>query len=140
MATPEQIRRRVEETDLARSARRAAAAQQVGELAGHRAAILAQLAEVERALGEVVADARDVIDVDELATFTDLKPSDLTGWLAGHKPGRGRRRKAATTGAQGDVPTPSGSRSAAPERSRDSGEGSAAGGTDTSDQPIVRAS
>ncbi|WP_146175170.1 hypothetical protein [Umezawaea tangerina] len=96
MATPEEIRQRVQEIDIARSARRAAAAQQVGELAGHRASIVAQLAVVERELGEVVADAQDVIDVDELAAFTDLKPSDLTGWLEGRKATRGRRKKTTT--------------------------------------------
>lgn len=138
MATSEEIRQRVEKADTARSARRAAAAQQVGELARRQAEIVARLAEVERELGEVVARAQDVIDVDELAAFTDLKPSDLTGWLAGHKPGRGRRRKAATTGAQGDVPSSSGSRAPAPEQRH--GDGSAAARTDTSEPPVARAS
>jgi hypothetical protein len=141
MATPEEIRQRVEEADTARSARRAAAAQQVGELARRRAEIVAQLAEVERELGEVVADAQDVIDVDELAGFTDLKTSDLTGWLAGHKPSRGKRRKATTTtGAHGDSPTPSGSRTSASEQRRSSDDGSVAAGTDTSEPPVARAS
>lgn len=141
MATPEEIRQRVEEADTARSARRAAAAQQVGELAGRRAEIVAQLAEVERELGEVVAGAQDVIDVDELAAFTDLKPSDLTGWLAGHKPSRGKRRKATTTtGARGDVPSSSGSTTQAPEQRRSSGDGPVAARTDTSEPPVARAS
>lgn len=141
MATPEEIRQRVEEADTARSARRAAAAQQVGELAQRRAAIVAQLAEVERELGEVVADAQDVIDVDELAAFTDLKPSDLTGWLAGRKPSRGKRRKATTTtGALGDSPTPSGATPPASEQRRSSRDGSVAAGTDTSEPPVARAS
>ncbi|MBW4717365.1 hypothetical protein [Saccharothrix obliqua] len=93
MATPEEIRHRIEQADTARSARRAAAAQQIGELAQHRATILDQLDNVERALGDVLASAQDVIDVDELAEFTDLKPADLTTWLAGRKTGRGKRRK-----------------------------------------------
>ncbi len=130
MATPEEIRRRVEQADTIRSARRAAAAQQIGELAGRRAAIAEQLAEVERELGDVVADAQDVIDVDELAAFTDLKPSDLTGWLAGRKPGRGKRRKAATaTGAPSDTRSISGPRTPAPEQSSDSREASTAART-----------
>ncbi|XVS62058.1 hypothetical protein ACQPYE_27825 [Actinosynnema sp. CA-299493] len=103
MATPEEIRRRVEQTDTARSARRAAAAQQVGELAQRRAAVLDQLEDVERELGDVLAEAQDVIGVDELAEFTDLKPADLTAWLAGRKPGRGKRKKpTGTSSAQGD--------------------------------------
>ncbi|PWK84504.1 hypothetical protein C8D88_108119 [Lentzea atacamensis] len=141
MATPEEIRQRVEEADTARSARRAAAAQQVGELAQRRAEIVAQLAEVERELGEVVAGAQDVIDVDELAAFTDLKPSDLTGWLAGHKPNRGKRRKATTTtGAHADSLTPSGARTSASEQRRSSDDGSVAAGTDTPEPPVARAS
>jgi hypothetical protein len=141
MATPEEIRQRIEQADTARSARRAAAAQQVGELAGRRAEIVAQLAEVERELGEVVAGAQDVIDVDELAAFTDLKPSDLNAWLAGRKPSRGKRRKAATTtGAQADSLTPSGSSAPASEHRRSSDDGSVAARTGTSEAPVARAS
>ncbi|MFT7837735.1 hypothetical protein Q5530_16495 [Saccharothrix sp. BKS2] len=99
MATPEEIRRRVETADTARSTRRAAAAQRVGELARRRAAVVDQLEQVERELGDVLADAQDVIDLDELAEFTDLKVADLTGWLAGRKPTRGRRRKFSTAAA-----------------------------------------
>lgn len=124
MATPEEIRRRVQETDTARSARRAAAAQQVGQLSQRRAEIVARLAEVERELGDVVADAQDVIDVDELATFTDLAPSDLTGWLACRKPLRGKRKKPTTTsGAEGDVRLSSGPRTSTRERTPDLPEG-----------------
>ncbi|GGS59689.1 hypothetical protein [Actinokineospora fastidiosa] len=94
MATPEEIRRRVELADTNRSARRAAAAQQVGELAQRRAAIVGQLEDIERELGDVLAEAQDVIGVEELAEFTDLKASDLTGWLAGCKATRGKRKKA----------------------------------------------
>jgi hypothetical protein len=141
MATPEEIRQRVEEADTARSARRAAAAQQVGELAQRRAAILTQLAEVERELGEVVADVQDVIDVDELAAFTDLKPSDLTGWLAGHKPGRGKRRKAAAAlGSQSDTRRASGPRTPTQGKAPDSREGSTTTGPDTSERLVAQAS
>lgn len=95
MATPEEIRRRVEQADTARSARRATAAQQIVELAQRRAAITEQLTDIEHQLGEVLAGAEDVIDVGELAEFTDLKPADLTTWLAGRK--SIRRRKQART-------------------------------------------
>lgn len=100
MATPEEIRQRVEHADTARSARRATAAQQIGELARRRAAIAEQLQDVEHQLGDVLASAQDVIDIDELAEFTDVKAADLTHWLAGRKPARTKRKKpnAATSG------------------------------------------
>lgn len=98
MATTEEIRRRVEQADIERSARRSAAAQQVGELARRRAAVAAQLADVERELGDVLAAAQDVIGVDELARFTDLKVADLSQWLTIRKPGRGRPRKQTSNG------------------------------------------
>ncbi|MFD0201417.1 hypothetical protein ACFVG9_11665 [Saccharothrix carnea] len=105
MATPEEIRQRVEQADTARSARRAAAAQQVGELAQRRTAIAEQLEDIERQLGDVLAAAQDVIDVDELAEFTDLKVADITHWLAGRKTARTKRRKPTPIlpGTQGDV-------------------------------------
>jgi hypothetical protein len=93
MATSEEIRQRVEEADTARSARRAAAAQQVGELAQRRTVIAEQLEDIERQLGDVLAAAQDVIDMDELAEFTDLKVADITQWLAGRKTARTKRRK-----------------------------------------------
>lgn len=140
MTTAEEIERRVQQFDTARSARRAAAARQVGELAGRRATIVTQLAEVERQLGEVVADAQDVIDVDELAAFTDLKPSDLTRWLTGHKPARGKRRKAATaTSAQGTSSSLAGSSAPVSEQETSSGNGGSAG-TDKSEPLVARAS
>ncbi|GAA2975769.1 hypothetical protein [Actinokineospora diospyrosa] len=93
MLTPEEIRRRVEDADTSRSARRAAAAEQVGELAQRRAAIVEQLDGVERELGHILAETAEIIDIDELASFTGLKAADLTAWLAGAKPVRGGRRK-----------------------------------------------
>ncbi|MBY8853300.1 hypothetical protein K7G98_35740, partial [Saccharothrix sp. MB29] len=61
MATPEEIRLRIEQADTARSARRATAAQQIGELAQRRAAIIEQLEDIERELGDILAEAQDVI-------------------------------------------------------------------------------
>jgi len=129
MATPEEIRRRIEQADTTRSARRAAAAQQVGELAQRRAAILDHLENIERELGDVLAAAQDVIDVDELAGFTDLKPADLTAWLASRRTGRGRRRKTTSTpGMQGDARHGPGSRTATkPEQTPAVHEGPVAG-------------
>lgn len=105
MATPEEIERRVAEADSARSARRSAAAKRIGELAQHRVAIAEQLADVDRDLGDVLAESSDVIDVEELARFTDLPASDLTRWRDNRKTNRTRKRKPAAraAGAQNDT-------------------------------------
>jgi hypothetical protein len=105
MATPEEIERRVEEADSARSARRSAAAKRLGELAQHRAAIAEQLADIERDLGDVLVECSDVIDIDELARFTDLPVSDLTRWREARKTNRPRKKKPAAraAGAQNDT-------------------------------------
>jgi hypothetical protein len=97
MATAEEIERRVEQADTARSAKRAAAAQQVGALAGRRAAVAEQLADIEEQLGDVLASVSDVMDIDELATFTDVPAADLTRWLTARKPHRGKRKRPAAT-------------------------------------------
>ncbi|MCC8245028.1 hypothetical protein [Saccharothrix luteola] len=143
MTTPEEIRRRVEQTDAARSVRRAAAAQQVGELAHRRAAIIEQLEDVERELGDVLAEAQDVIGVDELARFTDLKPADLTAWVTGRRTGRGKRKK--TTGAsstRSDMRRSSGSRtSATPGQAPGPREGlGSAGAQDAPERLVAQAS
>jgi hypothetical protein len=115
MATSDEIRRRVEEADTARCAQRAAAAQQVGELALRRAAIAGQLEDIERELGDILAAATAVIGIDELAQFTDLKAADLTRWLTAHKPARVKRKK--TTGPPTDTNRePSGRRTPMPQR------------------------
>lgn len=92
MPTTDEIARRVDEADTARSAKRAAAARQIGDLAHQRAIIAEQLADIERQLGEVIAAARKVIDVDELAHFTDVPAGDLTRWLTARKTTRAKRR------------------------------------------------
>jgi hypothetical protein len=94
MATPEEIESRVEQADSARSARRAAAATQVGELAQRRSAIAEQLSELEAELGDVLVAADDVIGVDELARFTDVPAADLTRWLDARKASRPKRKRA----------------------------------------------
>lgn len=100
MATTEEIERRVEEADAARSARRSAAARQVGELAQRRATIAEQLRHIEQELGDVLAESSDVIEIDELARFTDVPSADLTRWLDGRKTTRTKRKKP-TGGASG---------------------------------------
>lgn len=93
IATAEEIDRRVEAADTARRLKRSAAAQQVGELAKTRTELAAQLDEVDRQLGEVLADASDVLDIDELARFTNIPAADLTGWLTTRKPNRTNKKK-----------------------------------------------
>lgn len=94
MATTEEIESRVEEADSARSARRAAAATQVGELAQRRSAVAGQVSKIEAELGDVLVAAGDVIDVDELSRFTDVPAADLTRWLDARKASRPRRKRA----------------------------------------------
>jgi hypothetical protein len=103
MATPEEIRVRVERADTARSAARSAAAQQVGDLAQRRAAIVEQLAEVERQLGDVLAAAQEVMGVEEMAQFTDVPAGDLTRWLTARKPSRAKRKRPGTDKAHSDT-------------------------------------
>ena len=93
MATTEEIQRRVEQADTARSAQRSAAAARVGELAARRAAIAEQLAAIERELGDVLAAAQDVIGIDELARFTDVPAADLTRWLTARTTTRTKRKR-----------------------------------------------
>jgi len=96
MITPDEIDRRVTEHDAPRSARRSAAAKRIAELAGRRAALAEQLGEIERALGDELAAAQEVMDVDELASFTGLPAADLARWLTAHtarKPARARRKR-----------------------------------------------
>ena len=90
MITTDEIERRVEKVDAEKSARRTAAAREVGELAHRRTTLVEQLADVERRLGGVIAAAADVIGTDELAEFTDVPVADLTSWLTAGKP-RARR-------------------------------------------------
>lgn len=111
--TTDEIARRVDEADTACSAKRAAAARQIGDLAQQRTTIAEQLDDIERQLGEVLAAAQKIIDVDELARFTDVPAADLTRWLTARKPTRAKRLKPnrTTSGTSGEA-----SRDASPAR------------------------
>ncbi|HEY0806884.1 MAG TPA: hypothetical protein VGD84_17560 [Pseudonocardiaceae bacterium] len=98
IATDDEIERRVKEADSTRHAKRTAAAKQIGTLAQRRAAIAEQLDDIERELGDVLVDANDVLDIDELARFTDVPAADLTRWLAARTTTRAKRKKS-TVGA-----------------------------------------
>lgn len=140
MATTEEIRQRIKDADTARSAQRAAAAQRVGELAQRRAAIVDQLTEVERELGDILVDAQDVIDIDELAGFTDLKPSDLAGWLAARKASRGGRRRKSTMASvtQASMRRTTGPRHPGPEQGSNSRENPTPTAADVPERSVVQ--
>lgn len=95
MATTEEIERRVEEADAARSAQRSAAAKRIGELAQRRAEIAEQLNDIERELGDVLVEAGAVMEVDELARFTDIPAADLNRWRGNRKTVHPKRKKPA---------------------------------------------
>ena len=101
MTTIDDIARRVEEVDSARSARRTKAAQLVGELVQERAAVAQRLADIDQQIGDAVVENGDVIDVDELARFTGVSSADLAQILNSRKHSRGRRRKSADGSSQG---------------------------------------
>lgn len=116
VATEEEITRGIETDDAARTTRRAAAATRVGELARQRAAVVEQLNDIERQLGEVLAESSDVIELDELARYTKVNAADLTRWLNDRKPTRTRRRRSADSpgGRSGLAGTPRSQASAQP--------------------------
>ncbi|MCG3755822.1 hypothetical protein [Amycolatopsis sp. Poz14] len=102
MATSEEIELRVESEDSARSAKRSAAAKRIGELAERRSAIVSELNDVERELGEVLVDSSAVIEIGELARFTDVAAADLTRWLENqlkNQKGERAKRKKPTRGS-----------------------------------------
>lgn len=114
MTTIDDIARRVEDADSARSARRTKAAQLVGELAHERVAVVQRLADIDQQIGDAIVENGDVITVDELAKFTGVSAADLAQILDLRKHFRGRRRKSAgrsRTGQSGrgrtaDIPEP----------------------------------
>ncbi|NKQ59014.1 hypothetical protein HFP15_39850 [Amycolatopsis sp. K13G38] len=93
MPTAEEIQRRVEQNDAARSMQRAAAAKRVGELVQRRTTIAEELATVDRELHDVMVEAQKVITIDELAQFTDTAATDLTHWATACKPARAKRKR-----------------------------------------------
>ncbi|HET6213019.1 MAG TPA: hypothetical protein VFE14_09120 [Micromonosporaceae bacterium] len=105
IATAEEIESRVEAADTARRAKRCAAAKEVGELAQRRTVLAEQLAEVERQLGEVLADASDVLEIDELTRFTNIPAANLTAWLTPRKTPRTTKNKRPAANAPSGAPS-----------------------------------
>jgi len=97
MATAEEIAHRVAESDTARTARRSSVAKNVGELAGRQAVVAEELRRIEDQLGAAVVAAQEVMEIKELARFTDVRVKDLIRWSAAQKPTRGRRKQAVLT-------------------------------------------
>jgi hypothetical protein len=133
MATADEIERRVEQADTARSAKRSAAAQQVGALAQRRAAIAEQLTDIEEQLGDVLAAVSDVMDIDELAGFTDVPAADLTRWLTARKPTRTKRKRPAASGENDTNRGPSAARTSTARRTSTPPE---AARTEAADTPV----
>jgi len=108
MPTSDEIDRRVKQVDMPRSEKRSVLARQVGELAQHRTVIAEQLADIERRLGDLLLVAREVMDIPELAQFTDVPAADLTRWLdtrTDARPARKRKRATDATGRASGAPS-----------------------------------
>lgn len=107
MVTDEDIDRRISDKDAPRSARRAAAAKRIANLAQLHAQLTAQINDIEREIGAALADSQDVIDVNELHEFTDIPTADLTRWSTARTTARNARpkrkpRAAGTLGTESD--------------------------------------
>jgi hypothetical protein len=97
--TNDEIERRIEETDAPRSARRSAAAKQVSELARRHTELTEQVSDLERQLGDVLIEAQDVIEVEELAQFTEVPASNLAQWLTARTSAKARPKRKRSAGA-----------------------------------------
>ncbi|MET9225585.1 hypothetical protein [Lentzea sp. NPDC003310] len=108
MATTDDIARRVQEADSARSARRTKAALLVGELTHERTVVLHRLGEIDQQIGDVIVEHNDVIAVEELAAFVDTSATDLEQIVSARRPNRGRRKRrtAAPSSSDSTVPDP----------------------------------
>lgn len=80
MATADEIRQRVEQADHDRMAARQNAAADVAGKLDHRQQLRAQLEQAERDLAQSVSTAEQVMTWKELASFLDVKPTDVEQW------------------------------------------------------------
>ena len=99
MPATEEIERRVGDADSTRTARRVATATRIGELARRRASVVEQLADIDQEIGTVLAESSDVIEIDELARFTDVPAADLTQWRDNRRTARTKQKRQGSTAA-----------------------------------------
>jgi hypothetical protein len=97
--TTDEIERRVGDADSTRTTKRVATAKRIGELARRRASVAEQLADIEQQLGIVLAESSDVIEIDELARFTDVSAADLTHWRDSRRTTRSKHKRQGGTTA-----------------------------------------
>ncbi|WP_051792437.1 hypothetical protein [Amycolatopsis jejuensis] len=100
-ATNDEIERRIEDHDTPRTAQRSAAAKRVAELARCRGEVAAQLDAIERDLGEILAESAEIIEIRELARFTDVSVANLSQWLDKRKNARAKRKKPTSNTSRG---------------------------------------
>ncbi|GAA3588296.1 hypothetical protein GCM10022222_86070 [Amycolatopsis ultiminotia] len=93
VALNDEIDRRVTENDIPLTERRSAAAKQVAELARRRVAIAADLHDVDEELARTLTASAKIMEIAELARFTDVSAADLSRWLDAGQPKPGRRKK-----------------------------------------------
>lgn len=79
MSTAEEVRARVQKADEARIETRAQRAAAVAEVHGRRAAVLADLAQLDTELDASVREALAVMTVDELVEFAGVPRADVSG-------------------------------------------------------------
>ena len=116
MSTAAEVRARVQKADEARLETRAERAAAVAEVHGRRAALLAELAQVDAELDTSVREAFAVMTLDELVEFADVPRADVrgkalvsaTGVKARSTKPRGRPAKKAVAGVPASGGAPAG--------------------------------
>ena len=110
MSTAEEVRARVQKADEARIESRAQRAAAVADVHGRRAAVLAELAQLDAQLDSSVRDAFAVMTLDELVEFAGVPRADVRGKgpasATGVKAGSTKRRGRPTTKTAGTVTAP----------------------------------
>ncbi len=79
MSTADEIRARVKQADEVRIESRADRAATVADVHGRRAALFAQLADLDAELGTSVRAAFEVMTLDELVDFAGVPRADVRG-------------------------------------------------------------
>jgi hypothetical protein len=110
MSTAEEVRARVQKADEARIESRAQRAAAVADVHGRRAAVLAELAQLDAELDSSVRDAFAVMTLDELVEFAGVPRADVRGKAptlpTGIKAGSTKRRGRPATKAAANAAAP----------------------------------